>query len=140
LSEANNQVCQGFYDDNNDAYDPILEQNKILIMVNTENAYKDAYCINEWYKWNASRFIPAILSLFFAIVEILSALEKVDIVKGLTYGFWVRIILFVVFGLDVLGVSGDLRFSTGIILLVLTLVWVILFFIDFIDKNKIGAN
>jgi hypothetical protein len=101
---------------------------------------KYTYCTNEWYKWSASRFIPAILALFFAIVEILSALEKVDIVKGLTYGFWVRIILFFAFGLDILGVSGDLGMSAGIILLVLTLVWIICFFVGSFDPVKIGAN
>jgi hypothetical protein len=61
-------------------------------------------------------------------------------VNGLTYGFFVRIILFVAFGLDVLGVSGDLGISAEIILLVLTLVWVICFFVGSIDHVKIGAN
>jgi hypothetical protein len=105
-----------------------------------EKSYKNIYCTNEWYKWSASRFIPAILTLFFAIVEILFVLEKVDIVKGLTYGFLVRIILFIAFGLDVLGVSGDLGISAGIILLVLTLVWVICFFVGSIDPVKINPS
>jgi hypothetical protein len=105
-----------------------------------ENLDKYYYCTNEWYKWSASRFIPAILTIFLAIVEILCALEKVDVIKGLTYGFLVRIILFVAFGLDVLGVSGDLGISAGIILLVLTLVWVICFIVGAIDSNKIGVK
>nr|AGM32168.1 hypothetical protein [Coptotermes formosanus] len=140
LNGVNEQECRLAYVIDNGAYDPILHEYLFVVEGNFENGYKNAFCTNEWYKWNASRFIPAILSLFFAIVEILFALEKVDIIKGLTYGFWVRIILFVAFGLDVLGVSGDLGFSTGIILLVLTLVWVIFFFVGFIDKSKIGAN
>jgi hypothetical protein len=109
-------------------------------VINREKSYNYLYCTNEWYKWSASRFIPAILTLFFAIVEILFALEKIDAIKGLTYGFLVRIILFLAFGLDVLGVSGDLGISAGIILLVVTLVWIIFFFIGVIDRAKIGAN
>jgi hypothetical protein len=85
-------------------------------------------------------FYSSNFNTFFAIVEILSALEKVDVVKGLTYGFLVRIILFVAFGLDVLGVSGDLGISAGIILLVLTLVWLITFLVGIIDQNKIYST
>jgi hypothetical protein len=85
-------------------------------------------------------FYSSNFNTFFAIVEILSALEKVNVVKGLTYGFLVRIILFVAFGFDVLGVSGDLEISAGIILLVLTLVWIICFFVGSIDPVKIDAN
>jgi hypothetical protein len=133
--------CQNDYDENKGkAYDPISGENKIWGSLNGENAYKNSYCTNEWYKWSASRFIPAILTLFFAIVEILFALEKVDAIKGLTYGFFVRIILFIAFGLDVLGVSGDLGISAGIILLVLTLVWIICFFVGSIDTAKIGGK
>jgi hypothetical protein len=85
-------------------------------------------------------FYSSNFNTFFAIVDILCALEKVDVVKGLTYVFLVRIILFLAFGLDVLGVSVDLEISAGIILLVLTLVWVICFLIGVIDSNKIGEK
>jgi hypothetical protein len=50
----------------------------------------------------------------------------------------VRIIIYLGFGLDVLGVSGDLGISAGIILIVLTVVWVICFLVGFIDNNKIS--
>jgi hypothetical protein len=141
---ANNlakEACQFEYDyTKNVAIDPVFEQKLIIGSLSGEKVFKNIYCTNEWYKWNASRFIPAILALFFAIVEILFALEKVDAVKGFSYGFFVRIILFLAFGLDILGVSGDLGISAGIILIVLTLVWAICFFVGAIDHVKIGAN
>jgi hypothetical protein len=142
-TEASKDACKNLYDgfihSSGDPTGSPIHFSGLNLDLDTKSE-KYIYCTNEWFKWNASRFIPAILTLFFAIVEILFVLEKVDIVKGLIYGFWVRIILFVAFGLDILGVSGDLGISAGIILLVLTLVWIICFFIGSIDHAKIGAN
>jgi hypothetical protein len=121
---------------NNWPQNNIINPSSSTILV--EQNYKYVYCTDEWYKWSSSRFIPAIFSLFFAIVEVLFALEKVDVVKGLTYGFVFRIIFYLGFGFDVLGVSGDLGISAGIILIVLILVWVICFLVGAIDKSKIG--
>jgi hypothetical protein len=144
LSKADEQGCQGTYEFiKNTAADTTVGGHFFYTFSDpnlNKKAYKYAYCTNEWFKWNSSRFIPAILALFFAIIEILFVLEKVDIVKGLTYGFLVRTIIYLAFGVDVLGVSGDLGISAGIILLVLTLVWVICYLIGVIDHSKIGAN
>jgi hypothetical protein len=144
LSKADEQGCKITYESiKNKADDPTASGSFFYTFSDSkliEKSYKYAYCTNEWFKWNSSRFIPAILSLFFAIIEILFVLEKVDIVKGLTYGFWVRTIIYLAFGVDILGVSGDLGISAGIILLILTLVWVICYLIGTIDHSKIGAN
>jgi hypothetical protein len=62
--------CQQNYDLNkNDAFDPILEINNINLYQLGEESYKYVYCTNEWYKWSASRFIPAILTLFLPLLR-----------------------------------------------------------------------
>nr|AGM32092.1 hypothetical protein [Coptotermes formosanus] len=69
-------------------------QNPSQVANSDETPFKYSYCTNEWFKWSASRFIPAILTLALAIIEILFALEKGDIVNGLNYGFIIRVLFF----------------------------------------------
>jgi hypothetical protein len=76
VSTDSKTLCQNIYNQikngvsdliNGNDYGLIDENNGEYIQAEKNEMYY--HCTNEWYKWSASRFIPAVLTLFSLLLR-----------------------------------------------------------------------
>jgi hypothetical protein len=97
--------------------------------------YKYDFCTNSEYHWYSSRLINGIILLLFVLYNILNALGMKKLIPGLIIYPVFQGILLLAFGIDVLGVSGDLGLASGVFLILVSIAWIVLFFLGKLESD-----